>query len=189
MNYKFLQNSVLNFDSINIDDISNVTSSTDKNTLNITPTLNVSFYDRKKIQKIKNILSKMNDAWFSYVLVHQNSALEKISYELYGSKDYWDILLLLNERMPIFEMYYDYDIISEAGETGIEEYENKVYRKKILSSVRERLRIKLQENQEKENENLKIIKYIKKDYLYDFLNFLNSSNSKLTIKNEHWYPF
>ena len=185
MNYKFLQNSVLNFDSINIDDISNVTSSTDKNTLNITPTLNVSFYDRKKIQKIKNILSKMNDAWFSYVLVHQNSALEKISYELYGSKDYWDILLLLNERMPIFEMYYDYDIISEAGETGIEEYENKVYRKKILSSVRERLRIKLQENQEKENENLKIIKYIKKDYLYDFLNFLNSNNSKITIKNEH----
>ena len=87
--------------------------------------------------------------------------------------------------MPIFDMYYDYDIISEAGETDLQEYEKKVYRKKILSSVRERLRIKLQENQEKENENLKIIKYIKKDYLYDFLNFLNSSNSKMTIKNEH----
>ena len=87
--------------------------------------------------------------------------------------------------MPIFDMYYDYDIISEAGETALQEYENKVYRKKILSSVRESLRIKLQENQEKENENLKIIKYIKKDYLYDFLNFLNSSNSKMTIKNEH----
>ena len=185
MSYKFLQNSVLKFDTINIDDISNVTLTTDKNSLNVTPTLDVSFYDRKKIQKIKNIFLSMNDAWFSYVLVPQNSSLEKISYELYNSKDYWDILLVLNERMPIFDMYYDYDIISEAGETGIQEYEKKVYRKKILSSVRERLRIKLQENQEKENENLKIIKYIKKDYLYDFLNFLNSSNSKMTIKNEH----
>ena len=185
MSYKFLQNSVLNFDTINIDDVSNVTLTTDQNSLNVTPTLNVSFYDRKKIQKIKNIFLNMNDAWFSYVLVPQNSSLEKISYELYNSKDYWDILLLLNERMPIFDMYYDYDIISEAGETALQEYEKKVYRKKILSSVRESLRIKLQENQEKENENLKIIKYIKKDYLYDFLNFLNSSNSKMTIKNEH----
>ena len=183
--YKYLKNTLLNFDTINVDDVTNVTISKTENSLNVTPTLNIQFYDRNKIQKIKDVISTMNDAWFSYVLVPQNSSLEKISYELYNSKDYWDILLLLNERMPIFDMYYDYDIISEAGETGIQEYENKVYRKKILSSVRESLRIKLQENQEKENENLKIIKYIKKDYLYDFLNFLNSSNSKMTIKNEH----
>ena len=46
MSYKFLQNSVLNFDTINIDDVSNVTLTTDENSLNVTPTLNVSFYDR-----------------------------------------------------------------------------------------------------------------------------------------------
>ena len=182
--YKYLKNTLLNFDTINIDDVTNVTISKTENSLNVTPTLNIQFYDRNKIQKIKDVISTMNDAWFSYVLVPQNSTLEKISYDLYESKDYWDILLLVNERMPLFDMYYDYDIISEAGETTLQEYENKVYRKKILSDVRERLRVKMQENYEAENENLKIIKYIKKNYLYDFINFINNDSARVEIKNQ-----
>lgn len=182
--YKYLKNTLLNFDTINIDDVTNVTISKTENSLNVTPSLDISFYDRNKIQKIKDVISTMNDAWFSYVLVPQNSTLEKISYDLYESKDYWDILLLVNERMPLFDMYYDYDIISEAGETALQEYENKVYRKKILSDVRERLRVKMQENYEAENENLKIIKYIKKNYLYDFINFINNDSARVEIKNQ-----
>ena len=85
--------------------------------------------------------------------------------------------------MPIFDMYCDYDIISEAGETALKEYEDKIYRKKILSDVRERLRIKMQENYEAENENLKIVKYIQKNYLYDFINYINNDLSKVDIKN------
>ena len=182
--YKYLKNTLLNFDTINIDDVTNVTVSKTENSLNVTPSLDISFYDRNKIQKIKNVISSMNEAWFSYVLVPQNSTLEKISFDLYESKDYWDILLLVNERMPLFDMYYDYDIISEAGETTLQEYENKVYRKKILSDVRERLRVKMQENYEAENENLKIIKYIKKNYLYDFINFINNDSARVEIKNQ-----
>lgn len=182
--YKYLKNTLLNFDTINIDDVTNVTVSKTENSLNVTPSLNIQFYDRNKIQKIKDVISTMNDEWFSYVLVPQNSTLEKISYDLYESKDYWDILLLVNERMPLFDMYYDYDIISEAGETALQEYENKVYRKKILSNVRERLRVKMQENYEAENENLKIIKYIKKNYLYDFINFINNDSARVEIKNQ-----
>ena len=181
--YKYLKNTLLNFDTINIDDVTNVTVSKTENSLNVTPTLNIQFYDRNKIQKIKDVISTMNDAWFSYVLVPQNSTLEKISYDLYESKDYWDILLLVNERMPIFDMYCDYDIISEAGETALKEYEEKIYRKKILSEVRERLRLKMQENYEAENENLKIVKYIQKNYLYDFINYINNDLSKVDIKN------
>ena len=181
--YSYLKNTLLNFNHINIDDVENVTTSKNESTLNVTPSLDISFYDRIKIQKIKDVISTMNEDWFSYVLVPQNSTLEKISYDLYESKDYWDILLLVNERMPLFDMYYDYDIISEAGETSLQEYENKVYRKKILSDVRERLRVKMQENYEAENENLKIIKYIKKNYIYDFINYINNDLSKVDIKN------
>ena len=181
--YSYLKNTLLNFDTINIDDVENVTTSKNGSTLNVTPSLDISFYDRIKIQKIKDVISTMNEDWFSYVLVPQNSTLEKISYDLYESKDYWDILLLVNERMPLFDMYYDYDIISEAGETALQEYENKVYRKKILSEVRERLRVKMQENYEAENENLKIVKYIKKNYIYDFINYINNNSSEVDIKN------
>ena len=119
--YSFLKNTLLNFDRINIDDVANITSSEKETTLNITPSLSIQFYDRNKIQKIKDVISSMNEAWFSYALVPQNATLEKISYDLYESKDYWDILLLVNERMPLFDMYYDYDIISEAGETALQE--------------------------------------------------------------------
>ena len=181
--YSYLKNTLLNFDHINIDDVENVTTSKNESTLNVTPSLDISFYDRIKIQKIKDVISSMNEAWFSYVIVPQNTTLEKISYDLYESKDYWDILLLVNERMPLFDMYYDYDIISEAGETSLKEYEEKIYRKKILSEVRERLRVKMQENYEAENENLKIIKYIQKNYIYDFINYVNNDLSKVDIKN------
>lgn len=181
--YSFLKNTLLNFDHINIDDVTNITASKNETTLNVTPSLKIQFYDRNKIQRIKDVISSMNEAWFSYALVPQNATLDKISYDLYESKDYWDILLLVNERMPIFDMYYDYDIISEAGETALQEYENKVYRKKILSDVRERLRVKMQENYEAENENLKIIKYIKKDYIFDFINYINNNSRDFEVKN------
>ena len=65
----------------------------------------------------------------------------------------------------------------------MKEYEEKIYRKKILSEVRERLRLKMQENYEAENENLKIVKYIQKNYLYDFINYINNDLSKVDIKN------
>ena len=181
--YSYLKNTLLNFDHINIDDVENITTSKNESTLNVTPSLDISFYDRIKIQKIKDVISSMNEAWFSYVIVPQNTTLEKISYDLYDSKDYWDILLHVNERMPIFDMYCDYDIISEAGETALKEYEEKIYRKKILSEVRERLRLKMQENYEAENENLKIVKYIQKNYIYDFINYINNDLSKVDIKN------
>ena len=84
--YSYLKNTLLNFDHINIDDVENVTTSKNESTLNVTPSLDISFYDRIKIQKIKDVISTMNEAWFSYVLVPQNSTLEKISYDLYEQK-------------------------------------------------------------------------------------------------------
>ena len=42
----------------------------------------------------------------------------------------------------------------------------------------------MQENYEAENENLKIIKYIKKNYLYDFINFINNDSARVEIKNQ-----
>ena len=69
----------------------------------------------------------------------------------------------------------------------MKEYEEKIYRKKILSEVRERLRLKMQENYEAENENLKIVKYIQKNYIYDFINYINNDLSKVDIKNAWVY--
>ena len=41
----------------------------------------------------------------------------------------------------------------------------------------------MQENYEAENENLKIVKYIKKNYIYDFINYINNNSSEVDIKN------
>ena len=41
----------------------------------------------------------------------------------------------------------------------------------------------MQENYEAENENLKIVKYIQKNYIYDFINYINNDLSKVDIKN------
>ena len=41
----------------------------------------------------------------------------------------------------------------------------------------------MQENYEAENENLKIVKYIKKDYIYDFINYINNNSKDFEVKN------
>src|SRR5574344_1718437 len=66
------------------------------------------------VQEIKDYLEvyKIND----------NDKLERISYELYGTTDYWDILLLLNGRDPLFDFPYDYDTTYDSARRFVNRY-------------------------------------------------------------------
>lgn len=175
INYTYLHNTLLIFDeTIQIDDVSNIKENTSTNTTNA---LNVPFYDRIKILKIKNLINTLGNSWFGYRQISNNVTLEKISYDLYGSSQYWDILLLINNRMPIFDMPYDYDVISEVGETMTADYEERIYRKKIPDTLlpngmttRELFIKSFEDEQTENNEKFRIIKYILETKLYEFIN-------------------
>ena len=174
LSYTFLHNTLLNFDTTKVDDVTNIRENTSTNTTNA---LNIPLYDRVKILKIKNLINTLGDSWFGYRVIPNNATLEKISYDLYGSSQYWDILLLVNNRMPIFDMPYDYDVISEVGETMTQDYERRIYRKPIPSTVlpngmttRELFIKTFEDEQTRNNEKFRIIKYITDIKLYDFIN-------------------
>ena len=174
INYTFLHNTLLNFDTIKVEDVSNIIKNTSTNTTNA---LNVPLYNRIKILKIKSLIDTLSNDWFGYQQISNNTTLEKVSYDLYGSSQYWDILLLVNNRMPIFDMPYDYDVISEVGETMTRDYEQRIYRKDIPSTIlpngmttRELFIKSFEDIQTENNEKYRIIKYILETKLYDFIN-------------------
>lgn len=174
INYTFLHNTLINFETIKVEDVSNIKENTSTNTTNA---LNVPLYNRIKILKLKSLIETLGDDWFGYQQISNNTTLEKISYDLYGSSQYWDILLLVNNRMPIFDMPYDYDVISEVGETMTRDYEERIYRKDIPSTIlpngmttRELFIKTFEDIQTENNEKYRIIKYILETKLYDFIN-------------------
>jgi len=62
--------------------------------------------------------------------------LERLSNELYGTSDYWDILLMINDRNPLFEMPFNYDIILNESEALMDLYANTIYSHPPLTTGR-----------------------------------------------------
>ena len=85
----------------------------------------VSDYFSKKIT-VFDLIPDIGDYLAIYKL-QDNDKLEKISFDLYKTTDYWDILLMLNDRNPLFEMPYETDAITTQAETLIDKYCNNIY--------------------------------------------------------------
>lgn len=68
--------------------------------------------------------------------VDNGDKIERISYELYGTTDYWDLILLINDRIPLFEMPYEYDLIENVSGKEISLYKNYVYDNAPLTQKR-----------------------------------------------------
>lgn len=68
--------------------------------------------------------------------ISNGDKLERISYELYGTTDYWDILLMINERDPLFDMPFKYDIVEETVEKIIDTYQNETFTDAPLNQER-----------------------------------------------------
>ena len=171
MAYNYMANFVLNFDTTELDS----TGIFDNGI-----TLAVPVFDRTRVQKLKSLINTVPSSWISTKIVSNNEPLEKISYDLYDSTEYWDVLLLLNERSPLFDMAYDYDVIAEAGETATQTYESEVLNKSIDDNnlgndgltTRERFRLAFQEERAKNNDAFQTLIYIKKDKIWDFVNLM-----------------
>lgn len=91
----------------------------------------VSDYFSKKVHII-DIYDELEKYVTTYQLV-DNDKIERISYELYGSTDYWDILVLLNGADPLFHMAYGENILLDSIETSLNKYLYFIYSHAPLS--------------------------------------------------------
>lgn len=131
------------------------------------------YYDFNKILKIQKVISKINAReYIGTTTVKNNTTLEKLSYDIYGTTDYWDLLLVLNDRNPLFDMPFDYDVVYNSVENYINQYELKFLGRKMTEREKERFRAEYMEKLSRENEVYREIKYIFVDKIYSFKQML-----------------
>ena len=121
-------------------------------------------------------MEELNDDYYiEYVQIQDNDKIERISYQIYGTADYWDLLILINSRDPLFDMVYSYDMVENSVYSDLDEYDNTNFNSKLstltinneiyLDTLKEGFLNKAIEA----NEDLRTLKIIKPSKLQEFL--------------------
>lgn len=96
--------------------------------------------------------------------------LERVSFELYGTTDYWDILLMLNEINPLFEMPLQDNSLLEITEEFVFNYQNFVYsHAPLIQSRADELLEEYKERNIDENDKLRLLYVIKPSKMGEFI--------------------
>ena len=138
-------------------------------------------YFSKKID-IYTVLQEFSEAGTlgEYVVSYRMSdddKLERISYDIYGTPIYWDLLLQINDKVPLFEMPYSLDTIIASSEEYWNNYSNLLYFQAPLNSgVLQALIDEEIEKMKEINEIYRIIYIIKPTKLQEFLKILRDKD-------------
>lgn len=127
-------------------------------------------YHEIKFNALKNI-ENLGD-FTEFKTIQNNTKLEKISYDLYGSTDYWDILAGINDIDPMISMPYDYDIINDLNSLSVQNYKDNVFFGVLPDSHMKYLTEAFFSSIETENEKFRIIKIITPTKMQDFIKLL-----------------
>lgn len=126
----------------------------------------ISNYNSIDLSEVRNYLDGLPDFWFTHLKIHEGSKIEKVLYEYYKTDNFYDLILFLNKRDMVFDMPYSYDVIIDAVEKDIAEYQYKVFGNTIdqLSEKASlRLKEKLDNSYSKNNEKYIYLKVITTD--------------------------
>lgn len=110
-----MTNSVINFDNrtFNIKDIEGSGA---------TENYSIEDYSSFKLNSVYEYVSTCDEDYFDWYQMENDDKIERISYELYGTTEYWDILLLINKKDPLFDMPYNFDTLTSIAEAKVEVY-------------------------------------------------------------------
>ena len=141
--------------------------------------ISVSDYFSKKIDVYSLFYDteiNMND-FVSISTLADDDKLERIAFELYGSTDYWDLILMLNDRNPLFDMPYNFDNVTQSVEEYVRYYSNIIYYSSPLNEIRtqeliEEWKIKALEK----NEKLRFIYVILPSKMPEFIRILRDKD-------------
>lgn len=133
----------------------------------------VTDYQSKKVT-INDLFEKANTlGYLSYYKINDNDKLERISYELYGTTDYWDLLFLLNNKNPLFDMPYYFDTIMSESSEKSSTYISTLYQGSTNFSIRaEELTNTFLNKDIETNNNNKTIFVIKPTQMSNFIKLI-----------------
>lgn len=158
----YLKNTLQNFDrlTIKMDDIENK---------NVSEIYSISDYTSLDKVKMNDFINSLDSTMFDWYQLQNNSNLEKVALDLYGNPDYWDILIVVNHRNPLFEFPYDYDTLTNIVESDIADYISNVYGKDLTNISYNALYENYKNKMVADAEIWRIIKIVKPSKIYEFI--------------------
>lgn len=138
------------------------------------------FRDYTNLVSIKEILDKYKEHIQIYQVL-EDERLDTISYKLYGTTDYWDMLVLLNDLKCMTDLPVNYDKVENRAKQKHEEW-TKIFGKQ---KTKEQIASKYEEFLEQEianNEKYRNFKYIDSSVINRF--YLDIQNFKKELQRK-----
>lgn len=140
----------------------------DFNVFNVKNTLKIKNYTSFDIYKIKELLNSLDKNYFAWIKLNEGSLIESALYDYYGDENLYDLIMFINQRDMLFDMPYSYDVILNAIDRSINEYEYRVFgnfKKELSEKSNKRLREKLDADYTEKNQKFLYLKVIKREYI------------------------
>jgi len=148
----YLKNSILNFDN------------------RIIGEYDAEDYFTLDFPKINEYISSCPSDWFDWYQLQDNDKLEKVSLDVYGDADYWDILLIINKKNALFDMPYDYDTLLNMADYKTAKYEKEINKNNRLPEItREAMLKAFRTKYVADNETFRIIKIVRPSKIQAFI--------------------
>lgn len=138
------------------------------NVFNVRNTLKIKDYTSFDIYKIKELLNSLDKNYFAWIKLNEGSLIESALYDYYGDENLYDLIMFINQRDMLFDMPYSYDVILNAIDRSISEYEYRVFgnfKKELSEKSNKRLREKLDADYTEKNQKFLYLKVIKREYI------------------------
>lgn len=133
----------------------------------------VSDYFSRNIKLFEFINDQIKKEYFTSYRMEDNDKIERISYELYGTTDYWDLILLINDREAICGNTYDFETCTANVESYINKYNIDIYSNNSITEERKsELLDEFYEKYKARNENNRYIYVIIPSKLQTFLKII-----------------
>jgi len=135
-----------------------------------------------------NLLPEIPDKFKSIdftekVKIDDNELIEFISFKLYETTDYWDILLFINNIKNLDELPVDYDILIDRAQREIDIWKNK-YRTLSFELTDEAINnkyINILEDLKVKNEKFRFLTYIPVEYMSEIITYIDDNINLVKI--------
>lgn len=117
---------------------------------------------------IYEYVEQCDEDFFDWVQIQNNVTLEKLALDFYGNANYWDVLLVINQKNPLFEMPFDFDSLSTTAEDKIDSYIREIYNNDIPVSIYNIMYEKYKNDLVLLNEEYRIIRIVRPGRIQEF---------------------
>ena len=131
-------------------------------------TFKVTNYNSVDLVQVKKMLDELDKDYFVWLKVNEGDKIEKVLFDYYKTSDYYDLILLVNSREMVFGMPYSYDVVLNAVDVDIQNYEYKVFgnlKESLSEKSKSRLVEKIDSQYTSDNKQFLYLKVIKNEHI------------------------